>query len=111
MAPMFQKGDRVKAYATRFDKAKKDLEVGEELFSAKWAADGSGIWCFGAVARVYVQKGRRPQEYMIRYDNWESMREIEEHLETAQDDGESEIASEEKKDNMDRDSDECSTDR
>jgi hypothetical protein len=81
------------------------------LFSAKWAADGNGIWCHGAVARVYVKEGRRPQEYMIRYDNGESMRGIEEHLEAARDDGESDIASEEEKDNMDRDSDECSTDR
>jgi hypothetical protein len=38
------------------------------------------------------------------------MRGLEEHLEAAQDDGESEIASEEERDNMDRDSDDCSTD-
>jgi hypothetical protein len=80
------------------------------LFSAKWAADGNGIWCHGAVSRVYVKKGRKAQEYMIRYDNGESMRGIEDHLEAAQDDGESEIASEEERDNMDRDSDEASTD-
>ena len=110
MAPKFGKGDRVKAYATRFDKAEKDLEEGEELFSAKWAADGNGIWCHGAVSRVYVKKGRKPQEYMIRYDNGESMKGLEEHLEAAQDDGESEIASEEERDNMDRDSDDYSTD-
>jgi hypothetical protein len=110
MPPNFQKGDRVKAYATRFDKKEEDLDEGEQLFSAKWAAEGNGIWCHGAVARVYVKKGRRPQEYMIRYDNGESMRGIEEHLEAAEDDGESEVASEEEKDNMDRDSDEGSTD-
>jgi hypothetical protein len=110
MPPKFQKGDRVKAYATRFDKKDKDLDDGEQLFSEKWTADGNGIWCHGAVSRVHVKKGRRPQEYMIRYDNGESMRGIEEHLEASQDDGESEVASEEGKDNMDRDSDECSTD-
>ena len=110
MAPKFKKGDRVKAYATRFDKADTDLEEGEELFSAKWAADGNGIWCYGAVTRVYVKKGRHPQEYMIRYDNGESMRGMEEHLVAAEDDGESEIASEEERDNMDRDSNNCSTD-
>jgi hypothetical protein len=38
------------------------------------------------------------------------MRGLEEHLEAAQDDGESEIASEEERDNMDRDSDDCITD-
>ena len=99
MAPKFAKGDRVKAYATRFDKTEKDLEDGEILFSAKWATDGNGIWCHGAVSRVYVKKGRKPQEYMMRYDNGESMRGLEEHLEAAQDDGESEIASEEERDN------------
>jgi hypothetical protein len=110
MAPMFAKGDRVRAYATRFDKAEKDLEEGEQLFSAKWVADGNGIWCcYGAVSRVYVRKWRKAQEYMIKYDNGESMRGIEEHLEAAEDDGESEITSEEAKDNMDRDSDEAST--
>jgi hypothetical protein len=45
-------------------------------------------------SRVYVKKGRKPQEYMIRYDNGESMKGVEEHLEPALDDGESEIASE-----------------
>ena len=110
MAPKFAKGDRVRAYATRFDKKEEDLESGEQLFSAKWAADGNGIWCYGAVSRVYVRKGRKAQEYMIKYDNGESMRGIEEHLELAEDDGESEIASEEAKDNMDRDGDEASTD-
>ena len=110
MAPQFAKGDRVRAYATRFDKKEEDLESGEQLFSAKWAADGNGIWCYGVVSRVYVRKGRKAQEYMIKYDNGESMRGIEEHLELAEDDGESEIASEEAKDNMDRDSDEASTD-
>ncbi len=110
MAPKFAKGDRVKAYATAFDKPEEELEDGEQLFSAKWATDGNGIWCHEAVTRVYVKKGRKAQEYMIRYDNGESMRGIEEHLEAAQVDGESEIASDEERDNMDRDSDECSTD-
>jgi len=110
MAPKFKKGDRVKAHATRFDKAETDLEEGEELFSAKWAADGNEIWCYGAVTRVYVKKGRHPQDYMIRYDNGESMRGMEEHLVAAEDDGESEIASEEERDNMDRDSDNCRID-
>ena len=47
---------------------------------------------------------------MIRYDNGESMRGMEEHIETARDDGESDIDSEEAKDNMDSDSDDTSTD-
>jgi hypothetical protein len=71
MAPLFAKGDRVRAYATRFDKKEKDLEPGEQLFSKKWAVDGNGIWCYGSVARVYVKKGRKAQEYMIKYDNGE----------------------------------------
>ncbi len=41
MAPKFTKGDRVRVYATRFDKT--EVEDGEELFSEKWAADGNGI--------------------------------------------------------------------
>jgi hypothetical protein len=36
---------------------------------------------------VYVKKVRKAQEYMIRYDNGESMRGVEEHLVPAQDDG------------------------
>jgi hypothetical protein len=59
---------------------------------------------------VYVKKGRKAQEYMIRCDNGESMRGTEEHLEAAEDEGESEAEIEEAKDNMDRDSDEVSTD-
>jgi hypothetical protein len=39
MAPKFAKGDRVKAYATRFDKVEKDLEEGEILFSDRWEWD------------------------------------------------------------------------
>jgi hypothetical protein len=108
MAPKFAKGDRVRVYATRFDK--DEVEEGEQKFSEKWAADGNGIWCYGSVSRVYVKKGRKAQEYMIRYDNGESMRGVEEHLVPAQDDGESEAASEEERDNMDRDSDDASTD-
>jgi hypothetical protein len=59
---------------------------------------------------VYVKKGRKAQEYMIRYDNGESMRGTKKHIETAEDEGESEAEIEEAKDNMDRDSDEVSTD-
>ena len=108
MAPKFAKGDRVRVYATRFDK--EEVEEGEELFSEKWAADGNGIWCYGVVSRVYVKKGRNAQEYMIRYDNGESMKGVEEHLEPATDDSDSEYNSEEDRDNMDRDSDDASTD-
>ncbi len=107
MTPLFAKGGRVRAHATRFDKKEEDLEPVEQLFSKKWAAEGNGVWCYGSVARVYVKKGRRAQEYMIKYDNGESMRGIEEHLEQAGDDGDSEVASEEAKYNMDRDSDEA----
>ncbi len=78
MPPKFAKTDRVKLYATRFDK--EELEEGEQKFSEKWAADGNGIWCYGTVTRVYVKKGRKAQEYMIRYDNGESMKGIEEHM-------------------------------
>ena len=100
MPPKFAKKDRVKVYATRFDK--EELEEGEQKFSEKWAADGNGIWCYGTVTRVYVKKGRKAQEYMIRYDNGESMKGMEEHIETARDDGESDNDSEEAKDNMNR---------
>jgi hypothetical protein len=108
MAPKFAKTDRVRVYATRFDK--EEVEEGEQKFSEKWAADGNGIWCYGTITRVYVKKSRQPQEYMIRYDNGESMRGMEEHIEMARDDGESDNDSEEAKDNMDRDSDDASTD-
>ena len=108
MAPKFSKKDRVRVLATRFDK--EEVEEGEIKFSEKWAADGNGIWCYGTITRVYVKKRRQAQEYMIRYDNAESMRGLEEHIETAQDDGESDNESEEAKDNMDRDSDNASTD-
>ncbi len=98
----------MRLYATRFDK--DEVEEGEQKFSEKWAADGNGIWCYGSVSRVYVKKGRKAQEYMIRYDNGESMRGVEEYLEPAQDDGQSEDDSEEARDNMDRDSEDASTD-
>ena len=100
MAPKFEKKDRVRVYATRFDK--EEVEEGEQKFSEKWAADGNGIWCYGTITHVHVKKSRKAQEYMIRYDNGESMRGIEEHIETAGDDGESDNDSEEAKDNMDR---------
>ena len=100
MPPKFAKTDRVKLYATRFDK--EELEEGEQKFSEKWAADGNGIWCYGTVTCVYVKRGRKAQEYMIRYDNGESMKGMEEHIETARDDGESDNDSEEAKDNMNR---------
>jgi len=108
MAPKFAKTDRVRVYATRFDK--EEVEEGEQKFSEKWAADGNGIWCYGTIMRVYVKKSRQSQEYMIRHDNGESMRGMKEHIEMAREDGESDNDSEEAKDNMDRDSDDASTD-
>ncbi len=51
MAPLFAKGDRVRAYATRFDKKEEDLEDGEQFFSAKWVADRNG---FGVTGRCRV---------------------------------------------------------
>jgi len=111
MAPKFARKDRVKVLATRFDK--DGVEVGEQKFSEKWAADGNGIWCYGQISHVYVKKARKSQEYNIRYDNGESMRGVEEHLEVAEDDSdESEDDREERKDNMldSEDSDDVSTD-
>ncbi len=87
MAPKFAKKDRVKVLATRFDK--DEVEDGEQKFSEKQAADGNGIWCYGVIAHVYVKKARKAQEYNIRYDNGESMRGVEEHLEVAEDDSDS----------------------
>jgi hypothetical protein len=84
MPPKFAKKDRVKVLATRFDK--EELEEGEQKFSDKWAADGHGIWCYGQIVHVYVKKARKPQEYNIRYDNGESMKGLEDHLEIAGDD-------------------------
>ena len=53
------------------------------------------------IAHVYVKKARNAQEYNIRYDNGESMRGVEEHIESAEDDSESsEDEREERKDNM-----------
>jgi hypothetical protein len=63
-------------------------------------ADGHGIWCYGQISHVYVKKARKPQEYNIKYDNGESMRGLEEHLEVAEDDSESEDDREESKDNV-----------
>ncbi len=79
----------------------EETEEGEQRFSEKWAAaDGNGIWCYGQISRVYVKKGRKAQEYMIRYDNGESMRGVEEHIEPARHEDDSEDGSEEAKDNM-----------
>ena len=111
MPPKFAKKDRVKVLATRFDK--EEVEEGEQKFSEKWAADGHGIWCYGQIAHVYVRKTRKPQEYNIRYDNGESMRGVEEHLEIAEEDSdESEDDREVRRDNMldEEDSDDVSTD-
>ena len=99
MPPKFAKKDRVMVLATRFDK--DEVEEGEQKFSEKWAADGNGIWCYGVIAHVYVKKARKAQEYNIRYDNGESMKGVEEHLEMAVDDSDSsEDDREERKDNM-----------
>jgi hypothetical protein len=38
MVPKFAKGDRVRVYATRFDK--DEVEEGEQRFSETWAAEG-----------------------------------------------------------------------
>ena len=111
MAPKFAKKDRVKVLATRFDK--DEVEDGEQKFSEKWAADGNGIWCYGVIAHVYVKKARKAQEYNIRYDNGESMKGVEEHLEVAEDDSDSsEDDREERKENMldEENSDDVSTD-
>ena len=79
MPPKFAKKDRVRVLAIRFDK--DEVEDGEQKFSEKWAADGHGIWCYGMIAHVYVKKARNAQEYNIRYDNGESMRGVEKHIE------------------------------
>ncbi len=86
---------------------KRQNEEEEQKFSEKWAADGNGIWCYGQISRVYVKKGRKAQEYMIRYDNGESMRGVlvEEHIELARHEDDSEDGSEEAKDNMDKEGD------
>ena len=65
------------------------------------------------IAHVYVKKARKAQEYNIRYDNGESMKGIEEHLEMAVDDSDSsEDDREKRKDNMleDERSEDVSTD-
>ena len=98
MLPKFAKKDRVKVLATRFDK--EEVEEDELKFSEKWMADGHGIWCYGQISHVYVKKARKPQEYNIKYDDGESMWGLEEHLEVAEDDSESESDREESKDNV-----------
>ena len=106
MPPKFAKKDRVKVLATRFDK--EEVEEGDQKFSEKWAADGHGIWCYGQIAHVYARKTRKPQEYNIRYDNGESMRGVEEHLEIAEEDSdESEDEREVRRDNMVDPSSQC----
>jgi hypothetical protein len=37
------------------------------------------------IAHVYLKKARKSQEYNIRYNNGESMKGVEEHLEVAED--------------------------
>jgi hypothetical protein len=110
MPPKFAKKDRVKVLATRFDK--DEVDENELKFSEKWMADGHGIWCYGQISHVYVKKSRQPQEYNIKYDNGESMRGIEEHLEVAEEDSDSEDDREERKnnDNEEDDSGDESTD-
>jgi hypothetical protein len=59
MAPLFAKGDRVRAYATIFDKKEEDLDPGEQLFSDKWAADGMGFGVTGQWRVCMSKKGER----------------------------------------------------
>jgi hypothetical protein len=103
MPPKFAKKDRLKVLATRFDK--NEVDEGELKFSEKWMADGHGIWCYGQISHVYVKKSRQSQEYNIKYDNGESMRGIEEHLEVAEEDSDTEDDREERKDNFNEEDD------
>ena len=79
--PKYSKGDRVKVRATRFDNETRDRNG--LSFSEKWAADGNGEWCFGAVVHVYAVKGRKVQTYRIKYDDGSSMISSEDHVEDA----------------------------
>jgi hypothetical protein len=79
--PKYSKGDRVKVKATRFDNETRDRNG--LSFSEKWAADGNGEWCFGAVVHVYAVKGRKVQTYRIKYDDGSSMISSEDHVEDA----------------------------
>ena len=66
----FKKGDLVRVHAKEFD-GERDEEG--RRFSEKWAADGHGEWCYGAISHVYVRKGREAQKYRIKYDEGSSM--------------------------------------
>ena len=81
MAPKFSKGERVRVEATKFDNDKRD-NAGMN-FSERWLADGNGTWCYGTISRVYVKKGRMPQQYSVKYDIGGTMACEEQHIESA----------------------------
>jgi hypothetical protein len=85
----FKKGDLVRVHAKEFD-GERDEEG--RLFSEKWAADGHGEWCYRAISRVYVRKGREAQKYRIKYDEGSSMSCLEGIIEFAPDGEESECS-------------------
>jgi hypothetical protein len=86
--PQFKKGDRVRAKATLFD-GEGTRDRNGLLFSEKWAADGHGEWCYGAVSFVYARRGRHAQLYRVKYDEGTVMQAEDAHLELAEDEEDS----------------------
>jgi hypothetical protein len=87
--PQFKKGDRVRAKATLFDGGEGTRDRNGLLFSEKWAADGHGEWCYGAVSFVYSRRGRHTQLYRVKYDEGTVMQAEDAHLELAEDEDDS----------------------
>ena len=78
MAPLFNKNDRVKCLASRFDEGSEDRNG--DVFSVRYARAGNGVYCFGSIAHVYALSSNPVQSYRVKYDDGESHKSIESHL-------------------------------
>ena len=79
----------MRAKATVFDGGDGTRDRNGLLFSEKWAADGHGEWCYGAISFVYSRRGRHTQMYRVKYDEGTVMQAEDAHLEHADDEDDS----------------------
>jgi hypothetical protein len=76
----FVKGDQVRVHATKFDGIIDELGLS---FSARWARDNNGEWCYGKISFVYKKKSREAQKYRILYHDGTTMLSLEAEIEKA----------------------------
>ena len=62
---VFQKEDRVKCLATRFD---AEADRNGLVFSQLHLQAGMGAWVHGTIKHVHVRRGRQTQRYKALYD-------------------------------------------